>query len=121
MTVGLCRGRVRGPVHTEARWKDAKRTGGNRLGMQQGCCKGVTQLSVSKLVCSARALLCGAPDHLHFRECKSLSLPEQDKKSSQLCPRTPQGGDLGTHSFEGHRNALTFTDFHACTSQLSQK
>lgn len=42
--------------------------------------------------------------------------PQKDKKSSQPCPQAPQGGNLGTHSFEGHRNALTFTDFHACTS-----
>lgn len=41
--------------------------------------------------------------------------PQKDKESSQLCPQAPQGGDLGTHSFEGHGNALTFTDFHACT------
>lgn len=101
---------------TEAGWNDAKRTGGEQAGCAMRLLQGCHSASRVRtaLQCMGLAVQNSRPSL--FRECKTLSLTQQDKKLSQHRPQTLQGGDLGTHSFEGHRNALAFTDFHACTS-----
>lgn len=90
-------------VLTKASWQDARRAMGSRLGGTTGLLPCFTQRPIPRTVSKTWGSLYRAPDHLHFRECERLSLPQLHEESALSCPQTPVEESWGHRALKGPR------------------
>lgn len=88
-------------VQTKASWKDTRKVMGSRLGGAVGLFPCFSQHPIPKTIFKTWGSLYRAQDHLHFRECERLSLPQLHKDSALSCPQTPVEETWGHRALKG--------------------